>query len=265
MTITVALAGDVVAKARPRFTRQGHVYTPKHVKSYEDALGMAGKAAMRGNPPLEGPLHATVIVILKPPKSWTKKKTTDALEMRLHPAKPDIDNYVKVAFDGLNQIVFGDDAQIAELQAVKKFGEEPGIKIIINSLGEQHEHRLSHHRTTTASRNPSRQSTTTPASSSNPRLCRIPDGFEPHPRRMADLQKEFPKCNVVHELDKMKEHYKATGSPRADWNAQFRFWLLNGRENKNGKTTSRSYPTDTTSGDERRSSIAMAVANRQSD
>ena len=264
MTITVALAGDVVAKARPRFTRQGHVYTPKHVKSYEDALGMAGKAAMRGNPPLEGPLHATVIVILKPPKSWTKKKTTDALEMRLHPAKPDIDNYVKVAFDGLNQIVFGDDAQIAELQAVKKFGEEPGIKIIINQLGEQHEHRLSHHRTTTASRNPPRKSTPTSASSSDSRLCRLPDGFEPHPNRMAELQTKYPNVDVTRELEKFRNWAIAKDTKYADWNKGFSNWLIRAEEYKYGKTTSRSYSTHSSRRDERQSSITMAAVNLES-
>jgi Holliday junction resolvase RusA-like endonuclease len=41
-----------------------------------------------------------------------------------HVSRPDIDNIVKAILDGLNGVVFADDASVAQLVASKEYGEE---------------------------------------------------------------------------------------------------------------------------------------------
>jgi Holliday junction resolvase RusA-like endonuclease len=41
-----------------------------------------------------------------------------------HVSRPDIDNIVKAILDGLNGVVFADDASVAQLVSSKEYGEE---------------------------------------------------------------------------------------------------------------------------------------------
>ena len=55
--ITLIIDGVApVAKARPRMTRRGQVYTPARTASYERMIGQLAALEMRGRPPLTEPL-----------------------------------------------------------------------------------------------------------------------------------------------------------------------------------------------------------------
>jgi len=69
--ITVIIAGEPVAKARPRFTRKGIAYTPAHVKKFEGHGRLAAQLAMNGRAPIAGPVRAEVIIDLAVPQSWS--------------------------------------------------------------------------------------------------------------------------------------------------------------------------------------------------
>jgi Holliday junction resolvase RusA-like endonuclease len=53
----------------------------------------------------------------------------------IRPAKkPDIDNFIKIAMDGLNCVVFCDDNQVVELYAFKQYHETPSLSIVVQEL-----------------------------------------------------------------------------------------------------------------------------------
>ena len=131
--IRILVPGVPVGKGRPRMTRTGHAYTPEKTRVYEDRIALYGHQAMGGKPPLKGYLTIQVEAVFPVPESWSKKKKKMALDGKLFPGRPDIDNILK-AIDGLNGIVWKDDAQICALSARKVYGEIPGLHIVIEKL-----------------------------------------------------------------------------------------------------------------------------------
>lgn len=123
-SIHIFLGGQPVGKGRPRFTRQGRVYTPEKTRKYEMRLAAAGSDEMvkAGIDPVSCPVRVLVRAQFEIPKSWTKAKKARAEAMELFPGKPDADNIAKM-LDALNGVVFEDDAQIYDLRVVKRYGD----------------------------------------------------------------------------------------------------------------------------------------------
>jgi Holliday junction resolvase RusA-like endonuclease len=134
--IQIVLAGDPVAKGRPRFSRKtGHTYTPERTATYEGKLAYAAQAAMARKPLLIKPLNVSIGVFVRIPASWSKKKLAAVRTGSIYPAtKPDLDNTVKIVGDALNGVVFKDDSQIVILQAFKRYAEEPRLEILIKEI-----------------------------------------------------------------------------------------------------------------------------------
>lgn len=120
-----------VAKQRPRFTKSGHVYTPKDTKIFENVIALS-----YGNRYCFDKEYIKVKVIFKfeIPKSYSKKRVYDALEGVVRPTKADIDNYIKALLDGLNKKAWTDDRYIVEIEAKKKYSLDTGIDVIIESV-----------------------------------------------------------------------------------------------------------------------------------
>lgn len=109
--------GRVAGKGRPRATSVGgftRLYTPAKTRSEEAGVAMIAKAAMRGMKPLEGPLWLDIVIVQRPPASWSKKKAAAANWII---QKPDFSNQQKLLEDAINGIVFVDDSQIAKVSA----------------------------------------------------------------------------------------------------------------------------------------------------
>lgn len=132
-SIIIEVDGKAVAKGRGRVAvvnGKGRVFTPAATRSYEAALRYAATQAMIGREPLEGPVELFVHVYIDYPKSLSKKKLAEAVAGIIRPCtKPDIDNYVKSAMDGLNTIVFKDDNQVVSLHAHKVYRSKPALRI----------------------------------------------------------------------------------------------------------------------------------------
>lgn len=92
-------------------TRKGHVYTPARTQSDEAVVRHLASLKMRGKPPLTGPIGLHIRIVCNHPKSWSKKQRL----ARWVTGKPDCDNVLKLLADGMNGIVYGDDAQIAQV------------------------------------------------------------------------------------------------------------------------------------------------------
>lgn len=141
--IVVELPGAPIGKGRPRVQivtpRNGpafaHFYPDPETAEYEKALKIMARAAIRARPPLDGPLVVNVIASVPVPKSWTVKKRDAALAGIVRPtSRPDADNYLKIACDALNEIVWNDDAQVVDKRVTKIYSEKPSLRIEIKPL-----------------------------------------------------------------------------------------------------------------------------------
>ena len=142
--ILIVLPGNPIGKGRPRVrvvTPRGRapfatIYTPKETQDYELALAWAGKAAMRGQKPLEGPVGVEITAYMPVPASWSGKAKVAALMGTVRPTgKPDYDNIGKIAGDALNGIVWRDDSQIVQAVTRKLYAESPRLEIRATPIG----------------------------------------------------------------------------------------------------------------------------------
>lgn len=138
--IFFVVPGEPVPKARPRFTMQGgkaRTYTPASSAAYETTIGLLAHAAMRAAgivEPLAGALHVQVQAFFPVPQSWSKKRKAAA---SWHASRPDLDNVVKAALDGLNRVAFADDGQVASVYATKAYSATPRLEVSVYEIGAQ--------------------------------------------------------------------------------------------------------------------------------
>jgi len=133
--VTIVLNGIPRGKARPRF-RMGRPrpFTPKETREAEFDLGWAARAAMAGHPMFAGAVVLDACFTMPIPASWSERKRSAALRGDVQPTtKPDADNFLKLALDGLNKIVWKDDSQVTRATVRKRYGALPGTVIVVRS------------------------------------------------------------------------------------------------------------------------------------
>ena len=110
--IRLVIRGDVIPAARPRFSGR-RCYQPKRNREYRERVQSAAKLAMAGASPLKCEICAAV-------KLYRRYKRS-------------VDNHLKAIFDGLNGIVFVDDAQIVRCVVEKHTDKEnPRAEIFLS-------------------------------------------------------------------------------------------------------------------------------------
>ena len=131
MKIKFIIPGPAQAKQRPRINRNtGRVYTPGATSKYEKLV----KKSYGNNPCFEDQFISVKILFkFSVPKSYSKKKRSEALEGIIRPTKADIDNYIKSVLDGLNKVAFLDDRYIYSITAEKIFAEESEVIVEIKN------------------------------------------------------------------------------------------------------------------------------------
>lgn len=135
--IEIVVLGRPVGKGRPRFSKDGHTYTPEKTRSFEAMLRYAAEQAMGDRPPLTGPLELEMLVVVPIAPSWPKKRQAAALCGELRPTgKPDFDNYQKTV-DALNLVAWVDDGQVVRAMFEKRYGDKPGMWIKVRPIGEE--------------------------------------------------------------------------------------------------------------------------------
>jgi Holliday junction resolvase RusA-like endonuclease len=126
------IEGHPEPQARPRFSlRHGYlrVHDKKESKSFKDRVyATAQKAFMEGGQVmLNGALTMELTVYREYPSSWSRIKGELAMKGKIMPdTKPDLDNYIKIALDGIGmkdypKIIFNNDAQIVQIIAKKRY------------------------------------------------------------------------------------------------------------------------------------------------
>lgn len=134
--VRFTVPGRLNGKGRARVTTIGgfaRLYTPAKTRSEEKFIATLAKGAMAGREPMEGPLWLEVVIVQKPPPSWSKKKAQDANWII---TSNDLDNTIKQVSDACNEIVYGDDRQIARIHAERiwrSVGEER-VEIRVSTL-----------------------------------------------------------------------------------------------------------------------------------
>lgn len=134
--------GEPIAKGRPKFrsvtTKAGHTfgsaYTPAKTRKYEDIIRKTAIERWNGAPVLKDvALCVRADFYRSIPASWSKKKQAAALAGILCPlSKPDAENLFKSVADGMNGVIYHDDAQIVEMACAKHYGAEPRVEITVS-------------------------------------------------------------------------------------------------------------------------------------
>lgn len=121
--------------ARARLSRAGFHYTDAKTRAYEAMVGTLAKIAMHGGAIIEGAVSVDIAVILSPPTALPKKiRELFMAESIPAPTGADVDNFAKAIFDGMNEVVFKDDRQVARLTVSKAYGREPHVLVRVSEL-----------------------------------------------------------------------------------------------------------------------------------
>ena len=80
--------------------------------------------------PIETPIALMVCIEIEPPQSWSTRKRERAIHTPIT-NRPDLDNYIKAIQDSMNGIIYLDDKQIYKLYAVKRYGKENKITLVV--------------------------------------------------------------------------------------------------------------------------------------
>lgn len=133
--IAFTVPGEPQGKGRARVGKVGghaRMFTPAKTVAYEGLIAHAAHAAMAGRSLIDGPCVVEVVATFSIPASWSEKKQLDALLGVVRPVKkPDGDNILKAACDGMNGIVWRDDSQAVEARVRKFYGRTPCLKVMV--------------------------------------------------------------------------------------------------------------------------------------
>lgn len=96
--------------------------------AWRTAIATEGRAAIAGEPLLEGPLFVRVAFVMPRPRSHYLPANSRRPEPALRPdaptwdtRKPDVDKLLRALFDALTNVVWRDDAQVVDVRAMKLF------------------------------------------------------------------------------------------------------------------------------------------------
>ena len=118
---SVVVPGDPQGKPRPRFDgRSGRTYTPTKYAKYEKQIREEFRKQNPGWSPAEIPVKVRLLAGFRIPASWSKKKQRSADGSPVT-KKPDADNIIKAALDGLNGSAYTDDALVYRVSCVKRY------------------------------------------------------------------------------------------------------------------------------------------------
>ncbi len=131
--------GRPKGKGRPRFTLDGHAYTPQTTRMYEKEIRQAFQAA-GGTSFGSVPVAVDVVAYYPIPKSARKAdKEAMAAGLVVPMVKPDIDNVLKAILDGIqgNDGAFHDDVQVVSIRAEKRYdriGAEGAVVVRVRDV-----------------------------------------------------------------------------------------------------------------------------------
>ena len=121
MEIRFTVLADPIPAQRPRFSGR-HAYQPKRNREYREVVQAAAVEAMNGREPMTGAVDVTI-------RLYRKFKPTAR-------NFGDVDNHGKSILDGLNGLVFEDDAQVVRL-VIEKYTSKQDARVEIMIEGDE--------------------------------------------------------------------------------------------------------------------------------
>lgn len=134
--LSFSVEGTPVPQGRPRFTRNGRIYTPKTSTQWRKRVADAAEVALLNGPdfPASAPLELLLSFRMPIPESWPRWKREAAMRGEVaHMGKPDADNLAKAVLDGLNGLLFNDDAQVVLLAVAKVYAPAEHVGVFIEA------------------------------------------------------------------------------------------------------------------------------------
>ena len=123
MIVEIEIAGATLTE-RKRNVRMGkfqaRVDQPDRVE-YKAYVKLLAQEAMKGRPPMEGPLVVDTLYYRVKPPSWPKKPSKGNPWPWWPWKKPDLDNLGKIIWDAVTGIMWRDDAQVVHEENTKFF------------------------------------------------------------------------------------------------------------------------------------------------
>ena len=104
-------------------------------KAWQETIQAKCLEVWRNQPLIETAVEIHLEFVRSYPKNLPKKEASR--ERRLKEAlvrKPDLDNLVKAAIDGVKGIILKDDTVVTRLSAEKRFGPEPMTMITVSEV-----------------------------------------------------------------------------------------------------------------------------------
>ena len=130
--VIFSVEGNPQGKARARFTKTGHAYTPQKTVDYENEIAIKAKQAMGSSEPLKTAVAVYVYANYAIPVSYSNNRKEACLNHFERPTKkPDADNICKAVCDALNGIVYKDDAQVVSLHFTKRYNTVPSVCVLV--------------------------------------------------------------------------------------------------------------------------------------
>lgn len=134
---------EPVAQGRPRISTKGRprAFDPKKSKEWKNYVSNCVWVQMKQNrwDIIDKACVLSIKVYKSVPKSYSKKKTALCHSGEIRPiTKPDLDNYIKGVKDGMNGIVWTDDAIVVDYFDTGKYYVEengrPRVEAIVEPL-----------------------------------------------------------------------------------------------------------------------------------
>ena len=124
------ISGKPVPWKRAR--RCGDRYFDSQVEIKDDMRSKIESIAKRSLSPSET-LKVKIWFIMPIPSSWSLKRQYEAIGT-FHSSRPDVDNLLKMIGDTFNNILWRDDAKIADMSGIKIYGLKPRTIIEVEDV-----------------------------------------------------------------------------------------------------------------------------------
>lgn len=108
-------------------------FTPKPQRDFMAAIRSFAAEAMGQRPLMDGPLELTITAVYQWPKAiGLKRRVQPGSDLKT--TRPDAGNIAKLVEDSLNAVVWTDDARVSDTHIYKRYGEKPGLTIVVRDL-----------------------------------------------------------------------------------------------------------------------------------
>lgn len=125
MQISFRIPGRLRGQGRPRFVKAtGHAYKDAKTETHESIVHYYAGEAMRKvhQAKFEGPVKISIAVRMNHPRSWSAKRKRETIFIT---SRPDASNQLKLIEDSCNTVVWGDDAQVAQIEIDRRYQDGP--------------------------------------------------------------------------------------------------------------------------------------------